>query len=144
MPPATPVPVLREYPAIFLPGDPTAPRRARTRAREGLTVIGWQGDVVAATEVVAALVENAVTHAVMPDLLGEGVTVNLSITQDGRLIIDVLDPKPAFPDFERVRMASGCGLWHVQQLQAEVTWFTPPDCSGKTVRATMLPGPVAL
>ncbi|MFI9444466.1 ATP-binding protein [Streptomyces avermitilis] len=50
---ATPVPSLREYPAIQLPGNPNTVTRARTIARSGLTVLDWQGDVHAATEVVA-------------------------------------------------------------------------------------------
>jgi anti-sigma regulatory factor (Ser/Thr protein kinase) len=144
-PVSAPVPVLRQYPLISLPGDPGAVSRARTIARSGLTVIGWQGDVNAATDVVARLVDNAVLHGVMPDFTGEEVTVLLSINESGQLVIEVHDPNPKFVDFDAaLRGKQGRGLWEVQRRRAEVTWFTPSDLSGKTVRATVMPGPVDL
>lgn len=144
-PAAAPVSVLRRYPLISLPGDPSAPSRARTITRCGLTAIGWQGDTHAATEVVARLVENAVAHGVMPNFAGEGITVLLSINEARQLVVDVSDPNPKFPNFdEALAGEQGRGRWEAQRLRAEVTWFTPPDLNGKTVRATMTPGPVDL
>jgi hypothetical protein len=143
-PVAAPTPVLREYPTISLPGNSGAVTRARTIARTGLTVIGWRGSVHAATEVLARLVQNAVDHAVTPRR-GEQVSVDLRITETDRLIIDVTDPSPRFPDFEAaLRGERGRGLWVVQQLRAEVTWFAPPNLRVKVVRATMTPGAVEL
>ncbi|MET7607073.1 ATP-binding protein [Streptomyces avermitilis] len=143
--PAASVPVLRDYPAIQLPGNPSAVTRARTIARSGITVLGWQGDVHAATEVVARLVGNGVAHGVVPHFPGKGVTIQLRINETRQLVIDVSDPNPKFPDFEAALQGEqGQGLWEVQRRHAEITWFIPPNGTGKTVRATMTPGPVDL
>ncbi|MEU1592857.1 ATP-binding protein [Streptomyces sp. NPDC005708] len=141
---AHPVPVLRAYPAIALPGDQSAPLRARTVARTGITVIGWQGDVRTATDVVGALVDNAVAHGVSPDFTGEGITLCLSLTEDGQLLVEVTDPNPKFPNFESALQDPGGTLWRIQQHRAEITWFNPADFTGKTVRVAMTPGPVDL
>ncbi|PZT70413.1 hypothetical protein DN402_08710 [Streptomyces sp. SW4] len=139
---APPVPVLRQAPTISLPGDSRAVSRARTIARSSLTVIDWQGSVHAATEVLGRLVANAVQHAVT-DSRGQKVTVVLKINERDQLIIDVYDPSPHFRDFERALAGEqGRGLWVVQRLGAEVTWFLPADDKGKVVRATMPLGPV--
>ncbi|MFE4621809.1 ATP-binding protein [Streptomyces mirabilis] len=140
---AAPIPVLREYPIIALPGASSAVTRARTIARSGLTVIGWRGDVHAAAEVVARLVDNAVSHGVTPDVADKGVSIRLRISEAGQLLIEVSDPNPKFLDFEgAIQREQGRGLWEVQRLHAEVTWFQ--NGTGKTVRATMTPGAVDL
>ncbi|MDH6629424.1 anti-sigma regulatory factor (Ser/Thr protein kinase) [Streptomyces sp. LBL] len=135
-----PVPALRTYPQFSIPGDPSAPSRARAITRSALSIIGWQGDLDAATAVVSHLVENAVAHGVMPDFPGESVTVRLCLNADGQLVIDIDDPHPKFPDFEAALAGElGRGLREVRR-SAEVSWFTPPDLGGKTVRAIMTPG----
>lgn len=141
---STPAPVLRQYPPISLPGDPSAVSRARTLTRSGLTVIGWLGDVHAATEVVAHLVENAVAYGVMPDFVGEGVAVVLCIDDAGQLVVDVTDPNPKFPGFEEALQERGHSLCRIKQHGAKITWFMSSGVEGKTVRVTMTPGPVAL
>jgi anti-sigma regulatory factor (Ser/Thr protein kinase) len=141
-PVAPPVPVLRQYPSISLPGDSRAVTRVRTIARAGLTVIGWKGAVNAATDVLAQLVDNAVEHAVT-DARCQKLTVDLKINEVNQLLIDVHDPEPHFPDFEKALAGEqGRGLWEVQRLGAVVTWFVAPDGHGKIVRATLTPGPV--
>ncbi|WP_328561353.1 ATP-binding protein [Streptomyces coelicoflavus] len=137
-----PVPVSRRYPTISLPGDRSAATRARTIARTGLTVMGWQGSVHAASDVVGRLVQNGVEHGV-GDRFDQRITVDLRLDEADHLVIDVRDPNPSFPDFERAQAGGvGRGLWEVRRLGAVVTRFLSPEGKGKTVRATMAPGPV--
>ncbi|MFJ9380229.1 ATP-binding protein [Streptomyces sp. NPDC101455] len=129
---------LPQFPLISLPGDPSAPDRARRIVRSALTDIGCRGTVYAAEEVVAQLVENAVAHGVLPDFVGQGVTVLLRLDERHRLVIDVSDPNPKFPDFAAALAGeNGHGLSNVQRHGAEVTCFTQPSFDGKTVRAIM-------
>jgi anti-sigma regulatory factor (Ser/Thr protein kinase) len=144
-PAAAPFPLLRAYPVIDLPGNDSAVTLARTVARSGLTVIGWRGSIHAATEVLARLVQNAVDHGLASDRAGSQISAQLSIDEEGRLRIDVTDPNPLFPDFDTaLKGEQGRGMWEIQRLQGEVTWFAPPELTGKTVRATMTPGSVDL
>ncbi|MFI5682315.1 ATP-binding protein [Streptomyces sp. NPDC051636] len=137
---APPMPVLRQAPTISLSGDSRAVSRARAIARSSLTVIGWQGSVHAATEVLGRLAANAVEHAVT-DPRGQKVAVALKINEHDQLVIDVHDPSPHFRDFEHALAGEqGRGLWEMQRLGAHVTWFLPADGNGKVVRATMPPG----
>ncbi|MGV9812732.1 ATP-binding protein [Streptomyces cellulosae] len=141
-PVASPVPTLRRYPAISLPGDASAASRVRTIARTGITVMGWKGSVHAGTEVVGLLAQNAVQHAVT-DSSSQRVTVNLQLSESEQLIIDVHDPAPRFPGFQdAVGGEQGRGLWEAQQHGAAITWFLDPEAGGKVVRATMTPGVV--
>jgi hypothetical protein len=76
---------------------------------------------------------------------GEQIELRLSITVEGQLHIDVTDANPRFPGFEEaLRGEHARGLGHVQELGARLTWFLRPDQFGKTVRATLTPGPVDL
>ncbi|MEV6841196.1 ATP-binding protein [Streptomyces sp. NPDC051133] len=126
-----------------LPGNSRAITQARTIARYGLTVIGWEGDVHAATEVLSQLVKNAVQHGVAPDNSAGEIGVSLAINEIEQLIIDVTDPSPFFPGFaSALRGAQGRGLRIIQRRQAEITWFAPPSLACKTVRATMTAGTV--
>jgi hypothetical protein len=104
-----------------------AVRLARTITRSELTRLRWEGNVEDASALVAALVEHAVLFAVIPGA-GETITLRLEVTE-GRLRIDVSDPKPAFPQFTAMRELLGA-LW-------ELEWFLPHEGSGKTVRAVL-------
>lgn len=138
----SPVPVARQYPTISLPGDGSAAIRARTIARTGLTVMGWQGSVHAASDVVGRLVQNGVEHGV-GDRFDQQITVALRLDEADHLVIDVRDPNPSFPDFDSAQAGGeGRGLWEVRRLGAVVTYFLSPERKGKTVRATMAPGQV--
>jgi len=91
-------------------------------------------------------VQNAVDHGLTPEHTGT-ISARLSINEENQLNIDVSDPNPHFPAFEAaVRGERGRGLWDVQRLRAEVTWFRPPNRNsssrGKTVRATLTDGTV--
>ncbi|MFQ6146734.1 ATP-binding protein [Streptomyces seoulensis] len=101
-------------------------------------MLGWSGSVEAATKVISHLVDNAVQHGVMADFFGDDVTVRLSVSEAHHLVIDVCDPNPSFPDFDAAKAGGpGSGLWWAQSLGGDITWFIPPNASGKTVRATM-------
>lgn len=104
--------------------------------------MGWQGSVHAASDVVGRLVQNGVEHGV-GDRFDQRITVDLRLDEADHLVIDVRDPNPSFPDFERAQAGGvGRGLWEVRRLGAVVTRFLSPEGKGKTVRATMAPGPV--
>ncbi|MEU3984630.1 ATP-binding protein [Streptomyces sp. NPDC026672] len=137
-----PLPLVRRYPTIRLAADAKSVIRARLNARTSLTVIGWAGSVDAAAAVLADLVHNALLHGLPPTSTAT-ISVDLGITEDGRLVIDVCDPTPRFPDFTAA-LQNGRGLQRIQQLGAGLTWFIDPTLCGKTVRATLTPGPVDL
>ncbi|MEU9634791.1 ATP-binding protein [Streptomyces tendae] len=125
-----PVPVSRRYPTISLPGDRSAAARARTIARTGLTVMGWQGSVHAASDVIGRLVQNGVEHGV-GDRFDQRITVDLCLDEAEYLVIDVRDPNPSFPDFDRAQAGGvGRGLWEVRRLGAVVTCFLSPERKG--------------
>ncbi|MFV5995388.1 ATP-binding protein [Streptomyces sp. NPDC056231] len=97
------------------------------------------GEQHTAIAVLYVLVNNAMKHALTPGAAAQGPDVWLRIAVAGELLIDVTDPDPAFPDFDRaVAGELGRGLWGAKRLGAAITWF--PADGGKTVRATMRPG----
>ncbi|MFJ9381123.1 hypothetical protein [Streptomyces sp. NPDC101455] len=120
---------------------PASLRRLRSDARMFLTVLGWQGDVPTALEVLSRLAHNAVVHAQpVPGIgLEAEMTVRLAITEDNALLIDVEDPRPEFPGSEAaIAGETGSGLMYVRALDATVTWFLSEDACSKTVRAVLL------
>ncbi|WP_079148505.1 ATP-binding protein [Streptomyces agglomeratus] len=129
--------VLHESPPIDLPGNAHAAKQARAQARSQLTLLGWQGSIHVATDVLGRLVDNAVRHG-----MAERVKARLAITETQQLVIDVEDPTPQFLAFgAAVQGETGRGLWEAKRLGARVVWFLRND-AGKTVRATLAPGPV--
>lgn len=120
----------------------SASTSARIFAREWLTTFKWEGHVEGATTVVAALIDNAVAHAPRSSSYSnQTVGLRINLTTDRALLIDVYDPLPDFPDFERaIGGEEGRGLWTAQHMGAELSWFL---CNhGKAVRAHLRPGPV--
>ncbi len=137
-------PLVRSF-TTHLPGDTRALYLSRVWTRRIVTVLCWQGNVLAAVEAVARLVDNGVRHGVPSSVPSSEVQLTLSIATDetGSLVIDVADLNPAFPDFDAaVRGERGRGLWQVASLGAKVTRFLPHEGRGKTVRAVLAPGPV--
>lgn len=142
-PAAVTAPVIRERP-LPLPADRSAVYIARVKGRTLLTVMGWPGSQHAAVDVLYVLVNNAVQHGLTTGETGQSLDAWLRITEAHELLIDVTDPKPTFPDFDRaVGGELGWGLWGAKQLGATITWFRD-DSQGKTVRAVMQPGQVDL
>ncbi|MYX26778.1 hypothetical protein GTY75_08855 [Streptomyces sp. SID8381] len=143
-PAATTAPVLRELP-LKLPADSSAVNLARLQARTLLTVLNWPGNQPAAIDVIHTLVDNAVQHGLTPGKAGQRLSGTLSVTEAHELLIDVMDPNPTFPEFDKaVAGELGRGLWAIGQLGATLSWFVMPEFDGKTVRATMRPGQVHL
>ncbi|MFJ6101776.1 ATP-binding protein [Streptomyces sp. NPDC092359] len=142
---ASDVASVRREAVMRLPADPSA-LNATIRARTRLTLLGWCGNQVSAVNVLYVLVRNALRHGVVPgdpDHAKRGITVRLRVTETHLLHIDVTDPTPEFPGFDRaVAGEYGRGLWGAKRLGAVVTWSRDPEHGGKTVRATMRPGPV--
>lgn len=143
-PVAATAPVLREV-QFDLPPDSSASTIARISGRTRLTVLNWPGNVQAATDVLGCLVDNAAKHGSAAGGDGQRLSVRLSVTEAQELLIDVTDSDPACPDFaDAVDGAVGRGLWNARQLGARLCWFIASDSAGKTVRAAMSAGRVAL
>lgn len=141
---AVTAPVLREIP-ITLPADSSATTSARIQARTLLTVLGWPGNQHLAVDVLHVLVDNAVQHALDPGVAGRRFGACLSITESHELLIDVRDPDPAFPAFDKaVTGELARGIWGVVRQGVALTWFVRADFAGKTVRAALRPGQVDL
>ncbi|MGC4950936.1 ATP-binding protein [Streptomyces sp. DT224] len=136
------VPVLRET-RFALPADYSALAVARIDGRTRLTVLGWPGSQHDAVNVLYVLVRNALEHGVTPDT--QTFEVRLTVADGDELLVEVDDPNPKFPEFDRaIGGELGRGLWEAQRCGATITYF-PADREGggKTVRATLRPGPVA-
>lgn len=144
-------PVAREWSGDYTIA-PDADRAARARmlqrcritARLMLTTLQWHGNVHAATEVVDALVGNAVVHAsVGRPGPSRHVKLRLAVTEADELLVEVTDQLPAFPDFSAaVAGEKGRGLWNVRRRGGEVTWSCARDFRTKTVRARLTAGEV--
>ncbi|MGW7052980.1 ATP-binding protein [Streptomyces sp. NPDC054888] len=129
---------------LRLPADSSAVSMARIRGRMLLTVLSWHGNQSDAIDVLYVLVHNALQHGGLSEKTGHEVGVWFRITKAHDLLIDVTDPNPSFPDFEKaVNGELGRGLVGAQRLGAAITWF-PGSSHGKTVRATMRQGRVGL
>ncbi|MEU0836044.1 ATP-binding protein [Streptomyces sp. NPDC005969] len=134
-------PLVSRETRLLLPADPSALKLARINGRTLLMWLSWHGNQHAAIDVLYVLVNNAFTHALSPGETRQGPEVWLRVTEAHDLIIDVTDLDPEFPNFgQAVAGELGHGLWGAQRLGAAITWF--PANGGKTVRATMRPGPV--
>ncbi|MFJ8098458.1 ATP-binding protein [Streptomyces griseofuscus] len=143
-PVAVTAPVLREIP-MGLPADSSAATSARIQARTVLTVLGWPGDQHLAVEVLRVLVDNAVQHARASRAAGQCFGACLSITEAHELLIDVTDPNPTFPAFDKAITGElGRGIWGIVRQGVALTWFARADFAGKTVRAVLRPGQVGL
>lgn len=135
-------PVSREC-SIDLPGNASAVNLARVKARSHLTVLGWRGSVHGATDVIGRLVDNAVRHGLTLGDAEQRLRLRLAVTESHELVVDVEDPNPQFRHFgTAIEGERGRGLWEAKRLGAQVTWFLRQDAVGKTVRATLNPGPV--
>ncbi|MET9776170.1 ATP-binding protein [Streptomyces sp. NPDC006367] len=133
---AVTAPVLHEM-RLVLPANVSASSYARIAGRTRLTMLNWPGPIHAAVNVLGILVDNAVEHALTPGP-DDRLSARLALTEDRRLLIDVTDPHPQFPDFdEAVNGAQGRGLWHARRLGAHLSWFITSDVEGKTVRAVL-------
>ena len=143
-PAAASAPIVRSL-STELPGDGSAVFSARIWTRTCVTALRWNGPVLRATEAISRLVDNGVRHG-LPDDAGKAerrILLRAAVTETDELVVDVSDLHPFFPDFEAaVRGEKGRGLWQVARLGAVVTWFLHHDGPGKTVRATLPPGPV--
>ncbi|MFE9476931.1 ATP-binding protein [Streptomyces griseofuscus] len=143
-PVAVTAPVLREIP-MGLPADSSAATSARIQGRALLTVLGWPGDQQRAVDVLHVLVDNAVQHALTPGVPGQYLGACLSVTEAHELLIDVTDPNPTFPAFDKaVTGELRRGIWGIVRQGVALTWFVLPGFAGKTVRATLRPGQVDL
>ncbi|MFJ4429323.1 ATP-binding protein [Streptomyces bobili] len=143
-PAATTAPVLREM-RMELPADSSAVTTARIQARSLLTMLAWPGNVHAAIDVLHHLVDNAVAHGLTPGATGQSLAACLRVAEAHELLIDVTDPNPTFPDFDKaIRGESGRGLGEIVQFGATITWSMPPGIEGKTVRAALRPSQVDL
>ncbi|MFF7183184.1 ATP-binding protein [Streptomyces sp. NPDC008121] len=93
-------------------------------------------------DVLYVLVRNAVEHGLTEESPSRRLEAWLRVTEQHELLIDVQDV-PDFPSFDKAaRGELGRGLWGAQRLGATLSWF--PGEQGKTVRATLQPGPVDL
>jgi anti-sigma regulatory factor (Ser/Thr protein kinase) len=129
---------------LRLPADSSAVSMARIRGRLLLTVLSWHGNQADAIDVLYVLVHNALQHGGSSDKTGHELGIWFRITKTHELLIDVTDPNPSFPDFEKAISGElGRGLLGAQRLGAAISWF-PGDSHGKTVRATIRQGQVGL
>jgi anti-sigma regulatory factor (Ser/Thr protein kinase) len=137
-------PVLREI-SLQLPSDASAPGLARLQARTHLTMLAWPGNQLTAIDTLHCLIKNAVQHALESGAAGQRFGACISVTEAHELLIDVTDPNPTFPDFDKaVAGELGRGLWGIKRQGAMLSWFVTPEFDGKTVRAVLRPGPVDL
>ncbi|MFD7282151.1 ATP-binding protein [Streptomyces sp. NPDC059862] len=142
-PAATPAPIVRSL-STELPADDNAHFMARIWTRTIVTALRWQGSVLQVAEVVSRLVVNAVRHGIPDDVADTTwrIVLSVAVTEADELVIDVTDLNPAFPRFPAAaKGAKGQGLMRVAQLGARLTWFLHHEGPGKTVRATLPPGP---
>ncbi|WP_181786125.1 ATP-binding protein [Streptomyces phytophilus] len=132
----------REWSMGYVMGYRSVPL-VRVHVRRQLALWRWGGDAQDAAVVVSELVTNAIQYG---RRIGRRVWVRLAVREDGSLVIDVSDPQatlpprvldPSLPGPEEER---GRGLFLARGLGAELSWF-PREFVGKTVRATLEPGP---
>jgi hypothetical protein len=148
MEPVAPIAPVEAGLPLDLPADPPqVVRAARLQARTLLTVLGWPGNQPSAISVLHCLVDNAVRYGLSPGQSGERLEAWLSVTTANELLVEVTDPNPLFPGFDKaVAGELGRSLWSITQQQhgATLLWFVNVGFMGKTVRAVMRPGAVDL
>ncbi|MFJ5877389.1 ATP-binding protein [Streptomyces sp. NPDC093088] len=139
-----PAPV-RDETLIRIPSDSSGLRLARIHSWTAFTVLDWPGDHHAAFGVLHSLVSNALRHGVSPAWPSPELAIWVRVTEAHELIIDVKDPNPDFPQFEKNVVGElGRGLWVARRSGAAISWSPDLDEGGKTVRAVMQPGEVIL
>ncbi len=139
-----PAPVRNET-LIQIPSDSSGLRLARIHSWTAFTALDWPGDHHAAFGVLHSLVSNALRHGVTPAWPSPELAIWVRVTEAHELIIDVKDPNPDFPEFEKNVVGElGRGLWVARRSGAAVSWSPDPHEGGKTVRAVMQPGEVIL
>lgn len=107
-------------------------------------MLGWSGDHYCAIDVLHVLVDNAVEHGHALTAAGQRLAACLSVTEAHELLVDVTDPNPTFPHFDKAIAGElGHGLGEVACQGVALSWFVSPEFDGKTVRAVLRPGPVA-
>lgn len=120
---------------------PVSVRQLMGAARSRLALAQWSGDIDSAVETLARLAVNAIVHAQPATGTAAQMTVHLTVTEHGGLLIDVEDPNPGFPDAQAaLRGEKGRGLREARQLGAHLEWFLAADGHSKTIRATLPPG----
>ncbi|MFJ9718168.1 ATP-binding protein [Streptomyces sp. NPDC101213] len=110
----------------------------RLRVCPRLTAARWPGNIDVASRIADKLVDNAVRHGrPFPDGC---VTLRLTVVPDTeRLLIEVDDAAPDFPDFDAAlaEASGGCGLWWVKHYRARLTWEEKKDGDGRVVGKTV-------
>ncbi|MGW3387440.1 ATP-binding protein [Streptomyces cinereoruber] len=139
-----PAPVRNET-MIRVPADTSGLQLAGIHGRTAFAILDWPGDQQAAVDVLHSLASNALRHGIAQDWPSSDLRIWVRVTKAHELIIDVKDPNPDFPEFEtNVVGELGRGLWIVRRSGATVSWAPDMAEGGKTVRAVMQPGQVAL
>ncbi|MGW5732895.1 MULTISPECIES: ATP-binding protein [Streptomyces] len=142
-PAAVTAPILREL-QIALPDHTNVNLLALVRitGRTSLTMLCWRGNQVLGVQVLQNLVDNAVKHALAPGQSGADLSAFFRVTEAHELIVDVIDPNPTFPEFDRAAAEeSERGLGLVQKAGGALSWFLTPQADAKIVRAVLPPGP---
>ncbi|MEV7676432.1 ATP-binding protein [Streptomyces sp. NPDC088752] len=139
-----PAPVRNET-MIRVPADTSGLHLAGIHGRTAFAILDWPGDRQAAFDVLHSLASNALRHGITQGWPSPDLRIWVRVTKAHELIIDVKDPNPDFPKFEtNVVGELGRGLWVVRRFGAKVSWAPDITEGGKTVRAVMQPGQVAL
>ncbi|WP_345428094.1 ATP-binding protein [Actinoallomurus vinaceus] len=114
-----------------LDGEQEAVRTARALVGNALRAWGHTDLLDDATLVVSELVTNALVHASPP--------VTLTVTYDGRLVVEVADACRDLPVAGRPGSSGRFGLWIAEEL-CDLSVLPGPD--GKVVRAVFASEPV--
>ncbi|MGW9438646.1 ATP-binding protein [Streptomyces sp. NPDC055607] len=139
-----PAPVRNET-MMRVPADTNGLHLAGIHGRTAFAILDWPGDRQAAFDVLHSLTSNALRHGTTSDWPSPDLRIWVRATKAHELIIDVKDANPDFPAFEtNVVGELGRGLWVVRRFGAKVSWAPDITEGGKTVRAVMQPGQLAL
>lgn len=116
---------------------PMPGQTARRLVLDQLRKIGWVGNEDAASRLADVLATNAAEHAVPLDC--NETPLRLVILPDDRLLIEVDDGTPEFPDFSKTMADAhiGRGLWWVSHYRGRLTYYPLRDDQGETVGKTV-------